>query len=470
MVKKSQSPSSSNCNFPPNRPVQLYPGFLLIMQNILQAPVLHILINQEPLLPNLAVSQQGNKVPVLDFSNGLHFSSELSVPLSTDMNQFLDGNNTSVLQLGLVNITKSTRADETVIVKAIGGVKKVSKSKLSERLLKSCKVYAKRFTSTSVLPAHIGWTRMRITIHVGLKSSLFLLPPLSGLNGNYDQSKDAEEGEQQSHGHAPRQRSLLPVRLHTLCTRTVCSIRHTWGQRNTTETRIVLKPCRRKSIKLTRLRNSPRKHVVGQVNLSEQGEPRKALRDLPFKSIIGQIKNIEILHLPKFLRNAPRHIIVSQIENGQIVHDPKFLWNTAWQHVVGDIQKYHRTIMVKRWLQLTSINPGEIAGILGGNPVELLLTDPRKLQQVPCSMALFTPIVLYVYISLPIDEIYSNIPWLLGQLWRNGAREWVSIQIQPYQTSAIAKLRRNLPGEGVITEFKYSQIGKLPNPGWYLAT
>ncbi|WVZ20099.1 hypothetical protein V8G54_007421 [Vigna mungo] len=125
--------------------------------------------------------------------------------------------------------------------------------------------------------------------------------------------------------------------------------------------------------------------------------------------------------------------------------------------------------MIKCWLQLTSINPGEIAGIPGGNPVELLLTDTSKLQQVPRSMALFTPIILYVHISLPIDEIHGNIPGLLGQFRRNGPCEGISIQIQPYKTSAIAKLRGNPARKGVITEFEYGQIGKFPNPGWYLA-
>ena len=80
------------------------------------------------------IAKERNKVPVLDFPNGLHFCREFSVALATDMYQLLNGYNTAVFQLGLVNITKTSRAYEAVIVEAICSFKEICKSELPQGL------------------------------------------------------------------------------------------------------------------------------------------------------------------------------------------------------------------------------------------------------------------------------------------------------------------------------------------------
>ncbi|QHO18593.1 uncharacterized protein DS421_11g321820 [Arachis hypogaea] len=49
----------------------------------------------------------------------------------------------------------------------------------------------------------------------------------------------------------------------------------------------------------------------------------------------------------------PEMLLCPQIENVEIVHYTNLLWNSTRQHIRGNVQEDHGTIMVKRWLKLT---------------------------------------------------------------------------------------------------------------------
>ncbi len=44
----------------------------------------------------------------------------------------------------------------------------------------------------------------------------------------------------------------------------------------------------------------------------------------------------------------------------------------------------------------------------------------------------------------------------------------IDIEIQPYQAITVSMLRRNPPGEGIVTQLEYSKVRQLPNPPWNL--
>ncbi|KAJ6378253.1 hypothetical protein OIU78_028489 [Salix suchowensis] len=62
----------------------------------------------------------------------------LSCRTSTDMYQFLDGYNASILQFCFVHVTKTSRAYKAIIVKAICCFNKICKSELPQRLRLKC--------------------------------------------------------------------------------------------------------------------------------------------------------------------------------------------------------------------------------------------------------------------------------------------------------------------------------------------